>query len=656
MRIFVTCLLTLFLSAGMAMAGGSFHVVSQGSSTAVFDVTPDGTWAAGTDNGQAFRWSEATGIELLSPSEWQWTHTIGISDDGTQIASSVQYGDTDPRVFGPARWTEGMGWEELDTLYVDPPYTDGTDWTFGSGYDISGDGSMVVGLAWHPGYKASGFTWTEAGGIVDLGRPSPDFGSSRASAVSADGSTVVGFWEDENFGNRRPVRWVDGGAFDLFLGADTWGEANGASSDGSLITGAVGFNDDPGYGWSIGFLYSDDGGYVDMGILPGSDPWNDRSMGMAVSDTGIVVGWSGATGPWGIQEPIVWTEAGGMVRITDYLAEQEVEIPDNIVLTSCLTISADGYAIGGQGYTTDTYEYVGWLVKIVPPVYTFDVVVTGEVEYNQVNDGLFADVTAGDPVTIKFQVISDQFTDSTTYNTRGYWIDLASYSMTIGSASVGLLDPYPAGNTPYFVLRNNDPVSDGFFVADNNVDWPWPALPLDEPGIFGPFGTHFEVGYEGETLESLDIMDAVGIYDYTGLTSFYMTLDDGGMDAMGLIFTEMEISQFFPFEVNIDCTTPTLTLPDMGGFDVSAVNNTNDLMQVQGALNVTLCYGNTINNIRRGTTNLQGGETFTQSWMMNIPRYNSTCNCDLVWTLVGTDLATESEMEDSCIITTSCDF
>jgi|GEM_PF-1214576 len=657
MRTFITCLLALFLSAGLAQAEGTFDVIVElSNSTTVFDLNPDGSWAAGTHNGQAYRWSQATGLELLSPEEWWWTATAGISDDGTQLISTVQYGDTTPRVFGPAIWTEGSGWASFDTLYVDPPYSSGDDLSHGSGYDISGDGSTACGLAWHPSYRASGFSWTAAGGIVDLGLPSPTFGSSRATKISGDGNVIVGFWEDPEFGNRRPVRWVGGGAEDLFLGAATWGEAMDCSSDGSLITGQVGFRDDPGYGLAIAFLYSDDGGYVDLGLLEGQNPVSNQSIGTDVSDNGIVVGWSGDQSPWGEVVPFVWTEDEGMMRADDYFAAHEVEIPANIDLTSIDAISADGTTFGGQGIDTNTWYYVSWIARVEPPVYTMDVVFRGSVEYNQVSSGLFADVNPGDPVTVAFQVSTDDFIDSETYNVRGYNIIPGSFTQTMGSVTVGLADPFPAGETPRFILRNNDPVSDGFFIESTNIDWPLNGLPLNEPGQIGEwFTSKQQVGYT-QAIDSLNIIDAVGLYDYTNLESFYTVVGDGWADAIGLEFVELQISVFHPFEMGIDCTTPTLTLPDMGTFEVSAVNNTNDAMQVRGALNVTLCYGNTINNIRRGTTTLDAGETFSQSWSMNIPRYNSTCNCDLVWTLVGTDLATESEMEDSCTITTSCDF
>ncbi|MCA9291745.1 MAG: hypothetical protein KDA25_11500 [Phycisphaerales bacterium] len=168
-----------------------------------------------------------------------------------------------------------------------------------------------------------------------------------------------------------------------------------------------------------------------------------------------------------------------------------------------------------------------------------DVTINGEVEYNQINQGDFSQVNAGDSAVLTFQVDSNVFTNSGSFPTRGYHIDPASFVLTIGSVVVGLQNPFPGGDTPYFVLRNNDPAVDGFFIADN-VDFPT-GVPLNQGGAFGQFRNDFSVGYTGDTLSSLDILDAVGTYDYTGLTSFNWAIDDGPFKPLYIIFESMTI-------------------------------------------------------------------------------------------------------------------
>jgi hypothetical protein len=188
-------------------------------------------------------------------------------------------------------------------------------------------------------------------------------------------------------------------------------------------------------------------------------------------------------------------------------------------------------------------------VAVIPAqAETVRVEVTGFVEYNQVWFGPFADVVSGDPVTLYFEVDSDNFVNSMSFPTRGYPIDLASYLLTVGPVTVGLLDPYPS--TPYFVLRDNDPAVDGFFTAEN-VDWPYPQVRLNEWGWLDIFRSAYEVGYTGDTLSSLDIIDAEGFYDYTGLTNYYFTVVDGWFDAIGLWWQTMTISRI-PVEVPVD--------------------------------------------------------------------------------------------------------
>jgi hypothetical protein len=67
------------------------------------------------------------------------------------------------------------------------------------------------------------------------------------------------------------------------------------------------------------------------------------------------------------------------------------------------------------------------------------------------------------------------------------------------------------------------------------------GVPLDVTGGFGPFSDNFYVTYGGSTLSSLDIVDAEGTYDFTGLTVFNWTIDDGPFNPIGILFAELTI-------------------------------------------------------------------------------------------------------------------
>jgi hypothetical protein len=102
---------------------------------------------------------------------------------------------------------------------------------------------------------------------------------------------------------------------------------------------------------------------------------------------------------------------------------------------------------------------------------------------------------------------------------------------------MGLLDPYPPGETPYFTLVEGFPVSDGFFVSSS------PSSPGGVPLAQTPVELNLLLGYTGDTLSSLDILDALGTYDFDGLTQFGFNLWSNFPDnvVMEMEFTQMTI-------------------------------------------------------------------------------------------------------------------
>ena len=175
---------------------------------------------------------------------------------------------------------------------------------------------------------------------------------------------------------------------------------------------------------------------------------------------------------------------------------------------------------------------------------TVEVTITGTVEFNQIGDPPLGDINTGDPVTVTFLVDPESFVDSPSFPTRGYEIDKTSFTFMAGTTEIGLQDPFPGTETPYFVLRDNDPAVDGFFVS-TDVNGPI-GIPLDQTGIFDQFHLSYSVTYTGDTLSSLEILDAFGTYDFDGLTVFNFTVDDGPFQHLGMIFEEMILAEGGP--------------------------------------------------------------------------------------------------------------
>jgi probable HAF family extracellular repeat protein len=150
------------------------------------------------------------------------------------------------------------------------------------------------------------FRWTRDGGMVGLGDlPGGSFESS-ATAVSADGSVIVGY-SNSAFSTLEAFRWTSGGGMvglrDL-PGGSSYSVAWGVSPDGSVIVGR-GFSALGGEA----FRWTSSGGMVGLGDLPGGD---FDSTAQKASADGSVVGYSNsALG----REPFLWTSGGGMVGL-----------------------------------------------------------------------------------------------------------------------------------------------------------------------------------------------------------------------------------------------------------------------------------------------------------------------------------------------------
>ena len=155
---------------------------------------------------------------------------------------------------------------------------------------------------------------------------------------------------------------------------------------------------------------------------------------------------------------------------------------------------------------------------------------TGQVIWSGIGDPPLGDVNAGEQMVMSFSVDSDVFDEGIPGDTRGYVIDEASFSLSFsGGVEVGLMDPFPGGETPYFTLVDGFPVSDGFFVSTS------PFSPGGVPLEQDPVNFNLDLGYEGETLPSLDILDALGEYGYDGMTRFALNFwavfpDNVGME------------------------------------------------------------------------------------------------------------------------------
>jgi len=162
---------------------------------------------------------------------------------------------------------------------------------------ISTDGTVIVGRSEVSGERRA-FRWTNDGmGMLDLGTlRNGNLGESEATAVSADGAVIVGRAEagDANPSgdyDRRAFRWIDDGMGMLDLGTLRNGnlgesEATAVSADGAVIVGNAATDSE-----QQAFRWTENGGLLNLGTLTSGN--SGQSFALAISANGeVIVGYA----------------------------------------------------------------------------------------------------------------------------------------------------------------------------------------------------------------------------------------------------------------------------------------------------------------------------------------------------------------------------
>ncbi|TWU22594.1 PEP-CTERM sorting domain-containing protein [Bythopirellula polymerisocia] len=358
-KVFVTCLsLCVPASAQSFMGlgdlpGGDFESITR-------NLSADGKFVTGsssTTNGtEAFLWTEETGmVGLGAPLGSQDSFGTAVSNDGSTVVGL--HGELSS--IRAMRWTAGGGPVDFD------PFPVGAASRLANG--LSADGSTIVG-GFQPGefQNAIAFHWS-GGTLTQIDD------TAEASAVSADGSVVVG--TDLILGTPPATNeafiWtaVDGLTRLGFLpGGSGDSSATGISADGRVVVGA-GNNSS---GFAEAFRWTEGGGMVGLGDLPGGMFQSVASD--TTADGGIVVGNSIVgliTSPLGVGpdfDPFIWDESHGMRNLVDVLTNDYglgSELAD-WNLTDATAISDDGTVIIGYGINPNG-KFEGWIAQIPEP-------------------------------------------------------------------------------------------------------------------------------------------------------------------------------------------------------------------------------------------------------------------------------------------------
>ena len=274
-----------------------------------------------------------------------------------------------------AVWQGGTNWKVLGGVPGGVPDLSVLSQAFG----VSGDGSMVVRIAYLPssqqfGTQFHGFRWQASTGMVDLGAVQQG-GGTDARAISADGNTIIGYESPapkstDSFlpsinGNSGAIFWR--GAERLLHAFGRAGEAYATNFNGTVIVGRA----HPLYGsylpsgdFLLGaittYLYTAwDGRFEDLGAVLMGNKSDYTSTPTAVSDDGQVVGGtSGFSNPL----PYLWTRATGMMLSSDYLTANGVTDHRVWKLTDFSYVSPDGKRLAGTGLSPQGAQ--SWIVTL----------------------------------------------------------------------------------------------------------------------------------------------------------------------------------------------------------------------------------------------------------------------------------------------------
>ncbi len=337
-------ILNLPLLAALALATPAFsqQLVLMDNQTFIADLTPDGSIVCGTSGSGSFiwHWKQDPAPTLIAGGRMK-----AISDDGT-----VACGDIYDSVIGAdvaAIWTQAGGWLSLGWLPSAASCPSRSN-----AYDISGDGSTIVGLSWFGGCDGRGFRWTAATGMQELEGLAN--GHNRCSTISSDGSTLGGFAQGTF--SRTPAFWspnTSGAVVD----ANLQGEVYSFTSNGGLSVGTLYFSG----GYYSAFVRNQQTGFAtNLGKLHPSG-WAAAASGIS-EDANTIVGFDYVSLS---RQAWVWTSIDGMISLNTRLTA--LGLNGAPPLQVCTAVSDDGRIVVGAGEGSSPFASRGFIVELPAP-------------------------------------------------------------------------------------------------------------------------------------------------------------------------------------------------------------------------------------------------------------------------------------------------
>lgn len=336
-----------------------------GSDSVAYGVSADGSVVVGAsvDGGgryRAFRWTAQTGmVDLGALPPYSGSAARGVSADGATVVGVVA-----DNPFGYLEECRAFIRTATGGMQYLPPLS---DWdSFASA--VSADGSVVVGFAAPPETAMRAFRWSAQTGIEWLSAPNSLW--TAALDISADKRCVVGTGETPS--GILAFRWENGVAQALTSPAHTPGRASGVSADGSVVVGQINLaGATRAFRWQNGVLQIiGEGSYTAA---------HDVS-----ADGEVVVGEAGG-------RAFRWTAHTGLQNLNRVYSEL---IRDGSEMQVAHAVSPNGRYIVGIGWNRSRFRYEAFLLDTGAPL-NGDVNRDGCVDDSDLLSVLFAFGTSG---------------------------------------------------------------------------------------------------------------------------------------------------------------------------------------------------------------------------------------------------------------------
>ncbi|SDQ71374.1 Por secretion system C-terminal sorting domain-containing protein [Chryseobacterium soldanellicola] len=348
-----------FLVLNISLLNAQLTVMATGNYT-IGGISDNGVVSMHTSSGTIYKWDSANGLVQIGniSNGYPAAGRTLITADGSKIASSITNAGTNFNEISTYN-TGSSTWTNLGGLVPT-----GWDGSVSSTWGMSPNGNTIVGLGWINAGTAHAVKWTAQNGMTDLGSMIANR-SSRANAVNADGSVIVG-WQDQADGFRSGAKWVDGvGSFITDINGNSVGEAGDVSADGNTI---IGMNTPEPYVWNstTGLTYI---------THPNSSAFfRGGATGISADGSKVIGFFRPFPGPPMTGEGFFWTAAGGRVNLNDYATNLGINT-QGVTMSLPLAISQDGKKIAGVGMNAAN-QIVAFYLDLTEYLSTSDVVKT----------------------------------------------------------------------------------------------------------------------------------------------------------------------------------------------------------------------------------------------------------------------------------------